>query len=84
MIRVHGSNRLRFKAYRLGFADGIRSPYDLASGLTWSEVTPGHDYSEAYDRGVNAGQIVGAAIRFKPTQAQPFTGKFFNVRGILP
>jgi hypothetical protein len=43
------------KPYLLGLRDGFESPHDLGSGLTWDD----DDANEAYDRGVNLGQLVG-------------------------
>ncbi len=46
----------RRRAFILGYQDGLEQPFDLTSGLTW-EDNPA--LNEAYDHGVNAGQIAG-------------------------
>lgn len=43
------------RAFLLGIRDGIESPYDLGSGLTWADD---QGENEWYDRGVNVGQAV--------------------------
>lgn len=48
-------------AFRLGYIDGVHSPGDLSSGLTW-EDDDDQDLNEAYDMGVNAGQASHALI----------------------
>lgn len=58
-----------YKAYLSGLKDGFNNPYELGSGLTWEDS---QDNNEAYDTGVNHGQILGALVRLHPTQAQPF------------
>lgn len=41
-------------AFALGYADGLASPDDLSSGMTYPDAS----VSEAYDHGVNVGQSV--------------------------
>ena len=51
---------LRPRAWCMGFRDGYREGLQLSSGVTWTDgpwLEAG--CNEAYDRGVNAGQIVG-------------------------
>jgi hypothetical protein len=64
-----GKMKKLMQAYYLGFYDGFRSPYNLSSGLTWQDCI---NLNEAYDHGVNYGQILGAALRGNPKSAEPF------------
>ncbi len=42
-------------AFRQGFLDGIESPDELGSGMTYDDKK----LSEAYDEGANLGQAIG-------------------------
>lgn len=45
------------RALAVGVVDGLHSPWDLGSGVTFGDSRDG-----AYDRGVNAGQRVGRML----------------------
>lgn len=48
------------KAFFQGVEDGIAEPEELSSGMTWgSEVPHNNILNEAYDAGVNIGQMIG-------------------------
>lgn len=57
------------RAYWLGFVDGWQEPEELGSGLTWSPADTSLTWAqcsrlnEAYDRGVNHGQILGGIVQ---------------------
>lgn len=42
-------------AFRRGFLDGLETPDELGSGMTYDNLA----LSEAYDKGVNLGQSMG-------------------------
>ena len=42
-------------AFRQGFLDGLETPHELTSGMTYDNKA----LSEAYDEGANLGQVVG-------------------------
>jgi len=53
--------------YRMGFLDGMESPFGLGVGFTW-DTDPDwrFDFNEAYDRGVNLGQHLMALLMGRP------------------
>lgn len=54
--------RDRWHAFQNGFRDGWNQPIDLSVGMTY----PCSRCNEAYDRGVNLGQMIGKPkARFK-------------------
>jgi hypothetical protein len=57
----------RLRAWWLGFRDGFENPECLSSGLSW-RVDRGEN--EAYDRGVNFGQRVGAFVKDVPAEGR--------------
>lgn len=54
--------RAILKAFRLGFVDGWRQPFDLTSGITWEDSDT---LNEAYDWGANFGQFAGQIFNRK-------------------
>lgn len=47
------------KAFLLGVKDGWNQPYELSSGMTYTEEAR----NDAYDMGVNLGQLLRAPIK---------------------
>jgi len=53
--------------YRMGFLDGMESPFELGVGFTFThDPDDGFDFNESYDRGVNFGQHLMALLMGRP------------------
>lgn len=72
---------MRIRPYIYGIKDGLSSPYDLSSGITWEND---QSANEAYDAGANVGQLIGKVISETRQYYAQFDNASHFVKSHLP